>query len=218
MAETIYKQLHDLICEIPAMTKDGRNPYHNSEYITYDSIVAKLRPLMQKHGIYISHRVDAGIIDGHHIRIAVTPIAANTAGETLEGGTMRCIVANNIQQIGAATTYLKRYTLAAFCAIAADPDDDGESLMKDHRQPAARPAAKVAPPRRLANGLATTTNDQARRINELVKAKKLARPAYDALQADTLGTVDTLDKLTRAQAAELIKALEGLPDPPAENN
>jgi len=40
--------------ELKGIRKDGRNPHFNSVYITLDAILDTVRPLLSKHGLYIT--------------------------------------------------------------------------------------------------------------------------------------------------------------------
>ena len=131
-------------------------------------------------------------------------------GNTLNGGK-----ANVAQQLGAAITYARRYSLLMAYGLATE-DDDAESLTQprqstqrrqqaqeinnptaaDVERIAAETAAQLSAPKMIDNA-------QAARIQALAKEKNI-------LGAEILKRykVDSLNKLTAEQAAHCIKSLE----------
>lgn len=125
-------------------------------------------------------------------------------GNTLNGGK-----ANVAQQLGAAITYARRYSLLMAYGLATE-DDDAESLTQPRQQAqeihnptaadveriAAETAAQLSAPKMI-------DNQQVARIQALAKEKNI-------LGAEILKRykVDSLNKLTAEQAAHCIKSLE----------
>lgn len=131
-------------------------------------------------------------------------------GNTLNGGN-----ANVAQQLGAAITYARRYSLLMAYGLATE-DDDAESLTQPRQTTQRRQQAQeinnptAADVERIAVETAAQLsapkmidNAQAARIQALAKEKNI-------LGAEILKRykVDSLNKLTAEQAAHCIKSLE----------
>lgn len=122
--------------EFPPIHKDKTNPHFKSEYASLDSIISGTRPALAKHGLVVHHE-PADTATG----VSVTAVLSHPAS-----GQERCVTLGcdcnraNVQQIGSAITYLRRYTVAPLLGLTVDEDDDGNAAAP--QQQAARPAAK----------------------------------------------------------------------------
>lgn len=108
------------------------NPHFKSKYADLAEVLNTVRPVYSKHGIAIvqSTGFDGGMVsvttalvhkDGGYITSVASCTPAKTDG----------------QGIGASTTYLRRYSLAAACGVAQEDLDGNDSA---HNRPAAAPA------------------------------------------------------------------------------
>jgi len=118
--------------EVENATKASTNPHFKSKYADLAEVLNTVRPVFSKHGIAIiqSTGFDGGMVSVttalvHKEGGYVTSVASCTPAKT-DG-----------QGVGAATTYLRRYSLAAACGVAQE-DDDGNTAA--HNRPAAAPA------------------------------------------------------------------------------
>ena len=118
--------------EVENATKGSTNPHFKSKNADLAEVLNTVRPVYSKHGIAIvqSTGFDGGMVSVttalvHKEGGYVTSVASCTPAKT-DG-----------QGVGAATTYLRRYSLAAACGVAQE-DDDGQSAA--HNRPASAPA------------------------------------------------------------------------------
>lgn len=122
----IYKALARAQAHYKPVTKTGYNPHFKSSFLTYEDLIEASREALVKEGISVTHCLtyDAErdvscletslLCNGQNI-VSTTPIYLKDR--------------TNIQSLGSAITYLKRYQYAAICGIAAsEEDDDGNSL------------------------------------------------------------------------------------------
>ena len=115
--------------EIENASKTSANPHFKSRYADLAEVLNTCRPVLAKHHIAIMQSTG---FDG--ATVAVTTVLCHKDGGWVSA-TANCVPAKtDAQGIGAATTYLRRYSLAAMVAIAQE-DDDGNSA-----QHAGRPA------------------------------------------------------------------------------
>lgn len=127
--------------EIEAASKDGTNPAFKSRYADLTAIWTACRPALSKHGISVTQWPVHGEDGRLHI---VTRIAH--AGEWIKAHFSIPVTKQDPQGYGSATTYAKRYTLAAALGVVADEDDDGNAASGRHySQPAAPARMQEAP-------------------------------------------------------------------------
>jgi hypothetical protein len=107
--------------EIENAKKDSVNPHFKSRYADLAEVLNTTRPVLAKNGICIMQSTD---FDGSMVYVTTT--LAHKDGGYVQS--VSCCVPGktDAQGIGAATTYLRRYALAAACGIAQE-DDDGQS-------------------------------------------------------------------------------------------
>lgn len=118
-------------------------------YATLAEIVEATRPALSKNGLVV---VQMPTADGART-ILITRLI-HESGEWLEGVMPVPTGGANIQQLGSALTYLRRYAYSAILGVvASDEDDDGNSAanqpyeMRDRQRDdrVQRPAARTAP-------------------------------------------------------------------------
>lgn len=121
--------------EIENATKGSVNPAFRSKYADLAEVLNTVRPVLARHGIAIMQSTG---FDG--ATVAVTTVLCHKDGGWVSS-CASCVPAKvDAQGIGAATTYLRRYSLAAMAAVAQE-DDDGNSA-----QHAGRPAPVTRKP------------------------------------------------------------------------
>ena len=118
--------------EIENATKASTNPHFKSRYADLAEVLNTVRPVLSKHGLAIVQSTES---NGEMVSVT-TAIVHKEGGHI--SSTASCVPAKwDGQGVGAATTYLRRYGLAAMCAIAQE-DDDGQSAA--HNRPIQKPA------------------------------------------------------------------------------
>lgn len=110
--------------EFPTLPKD-KNGY-NYKYTDLETVISTLRPILAKYNIGFMQALTT-LENG---RWAITTRLFNNAGEWIEDTTplpdVNLAKGNAAQNVGAAITYMKRYTLCAFLGVACDEDPDGK--------------------------------------------------------------------------------------------
>lgn len=113
---------------VKVRTKAGGD--YTFDYATFDAILAMTRPILSRHGLAViqgvqtaTEKVDSS---GHVMpKVVVTTRVAHESGEWIEDEIAGVAEGSDLQDIGSATTYLKRYSYTAMLGIAAEEDDDG---------------------------------------------------------------------------------------------
>lgn len=129
----LNKALATAQSQVENATKGSVNPHFKNRYADLAEVLNTVRPVFSSHGLSI---VQSTSYDGSLVSVTTTILHA-------EGGyissTASCVPAKaDAQGVGASTTYLRRYALAAMTGIAQE-DDDGQSAA--HARTAA-PASK----------------------------------------------------------------------------
>lgn len=125
--------------EIENATKNAANPHYRSRYADLAEVLNTVRAGYAKQGVCI---LQSPSFDGQ--MVYVETVLAHKSGGWVSSS-VSCVPAKtDAQGIGACTTYLRRYGLAAMTAVAQE-DDDGESVAHDKPAPVSEAeAAKVS--------------------------------------------------------------------------
>lgn len=146
--------------KVSAIPKDGVNPFARSKYVTLQSMVDFVRPLLTEAGIVLSqgarplHTLDVTYstkgsepgmsrqaIPQTVMLITVwTRLTHSLSGEWVESELTLPLREVNPQESGSIMTYGRRYTLGAILALTPDEDNDGEPV-----SPAPRGGQRSAP-------------------------------------------------------------------------
>ena len=141
--------------EFTPSVKDSSNPYYNSKYADLSAVLGAVRPSLNKHEIFVTHNLESDLerqvaivtvgLYHHEQFIEVTveaPAVGRAKKEEFGAGSGTKF---DVQTLGAAWTYLRRYTLQAICGLASE-DDDGNSLQNDNKPIQKRTAPAPEPP------------------------------------------------------------------------
>ncbi len=96
-------------------------------HATLDHAIEIIQPVLAKHGLSFSWRVNQkedGVIG---VTCIVTHVRGHQESTTMYGTPDNSGSKNSIQAIGSTTTYLQRYTLFSILGLAAGEDDDGSA-------------------------------------------------------------------------------------------
>src|SRR5579872_4342960 len=110
--------------EMQAAIKDKMNPFFKSAYADLGSIWDAARPVLSKYGLCIMQTTE---ISPEGSRIIMVTTLAHTSGQWMKSYLPLNPSKNDSQGIGAALTYLRRYSLSAIVGVVCDDDDDGET-------------------------------------------------------------------------------------------
>ncbi len=111
--------------EMQAAIKDKVNPFFKSSYADLGSVWDAARPVLSKYGLCVMQTTEISA-DGSQI-IMVTTLA-HTSGQWVKSFLPLNPAKNDSQGVGAAMTYLRRYSLSAIVGVVCDEDDDGETV------------------------------------------------------------------------------------------
>ena len=163
-------------------------------YASLDTILSTVRPLLAAHELaWITYPSTDETGPALRYELVHAP-----SGERA-GGVMRLLVAKpDMQALGSALTYARRYALTAMLNLSVDDDDDGAAA-------AAAPSPKAKP-------AAGPSSAQRKAIQGIIADKGVKRPELARILADIGVELETgwMDKLTpgpKGTASQLIDAL-----------
>lgn len=129
--------------ELSGLEKTGLNPAFRSQYITLDTIIASIRPVLAKHGLSFHQSMSQPYRseEGRLIAVDVETTILHKSGEWI-ACTVHCpIMKPDIQGVGSCYTYGRRYGLTGLLGLAADVDDDGNAAAQPTQVSKSSPVA-----------------------------------------------------------------------------
>ena len=114
------KKLFEAKNEIPVIRKDAKNPFFKSGYATLSIIIETVDPILRKQGLFITH-----VMQGNSLLTQIWD-----GDKALLESRFDLPVNGDIQKIGSAITYAKRYNITAMLNLNIEDDDDGNGAKK----------------------------------------------------------------------------------------
>jgi len=156
--------------EVEGAVKGKANPAFRSKYADLAAVWDACREALTKHSLAIVQS-PGPCADG---RMEMTTMLAHASGEWMRGTLTIPLAKVDAQAYGSATTYARRYALAAFVGVAPE-DDDGNAATA--AAPRAQRPAPVAPPEmpsggRKSSAQAKRDGDHERIIGEINRLSK----------------------------------------------
>jgi len=114
--------------KMEAARKDSKNPFFKSKYADYQSIWDAVKLPLTDNGFSVTHHID---FDANGNLTLTTELCHASGEKQVSRFPIRPAKANDMQSVGSAITYAKRYNLAALTAVpVADEDDDAEAAVE----------------------------------------------------------------------------------------
>jgi hypothetical protein len=124
--------------EVEGAVKGRANPAFRSKYADLAAVWDACREALTKHGLAVVQS-PGPCADG---RMEMTTMLAHASGEWMRGTLTIPLAKVDAQAYGSATTYARRYALAAFVGVAPEDDDGNAATAAAPRaQPRAEPGS-----------------------------------------------------------------------------
>lgn len=107
--------------EIQHALKDEKNPHFNSKFASLASVLDACRIPLTKNELSVFQK-----IEGEVGKLFIVTILAHSSGEWMSSRLPLIVNKNDMQGLGSALTYGRRYSLSAMVGVAQE-DDDGNS-------------------------------------------------------------------------------------------
>ena len=167
--QSIYAALAAAQMEMGPALKQSANPAFKSRYADLANVMDACLPALNRNGIAVIQPYVE--IDGQR---AVKTVLAHESGDTLETIVPLIVGKNDMQGLGSAMTYARRYGLMGMAGIAPE-DDDGNAASKS------APSGTITADQmaELAALIEDTASDAAAFANALKVAKLADLPSAD---------------------------------------
>ena len=141
--ENLIKALLKAKQEFKPVQKTATNPFFHSKYAPLASLIEATQEALSKNGLVVIQT--SVFLEGKQ---CLQTALCHESGEKLESATELISMTdsrgtNNLQQQGAARTYLRRYEYEAILGLAAEDDDDGNG-QKETTKPKKQPEGQKA--------------------------------------------------------------------------
>ena len=114
---------------------DATNPHFKSKYATLASVQDACRIPLSENGLSVIQTFENGE-DGIYLETTLL----HSSGEWISSKVKLILDKSNMQGFGSASTYARRFGLAALVGVVADSDDDGNEARKDEQNNVSKPA------------------------------------------------------------------------------
>ena len=125
----LYEALVKTQAEMQGAKTDSHNPHWKTNYAKIESCVAASRPYLVKNGLCVLQMVNT-----KDDKIFLTTRLAHMSGQYIESSMEIKPSKNDMQGLGAAITYARRYSYSSIICLVSeddDEDDDGEQDRKN---------------------------------------------------------------------------------------
>lgn len=113
--------------EMTGAKKDSANPHFRSTYADLASVREACMAALNKHNIAVIQSPRGVVIDGQFC-VELETRLVHASGQWVADTLTVPVAKVDAQGVGSATTYARRYALAAFTSVAPE-DDDGEAAV-----------------------------------------------------------------------------------------
>lgn len=138
---TIHEKLLKLQMEIGGVKKGKNNPFFNSAYFDINSLLHVVKPILNELGLYVLQPLTTDVITG---KPAIETVFCDAeTGEKIASVTPLPDI-SDVQKMGSAITYYRRFALQSFLGLEAE-DDDGNTASKTPVSKTAAPSKPIAP-------------------------------------------------------------------------
>jgi len=122
---SIYKKLFEAKKEIGKISKDSKNPFFKSNYLSLNGLIDAVDEVLQNNGLIMLQPIEDGKVKTQIFDIDEGRTSIIQSEMTLPN-------IQDPQKLGSAITYYRRYTLQSLLGLQAE-DDDGNLAAKKHR-------------------------------------------------------------------------------------
>lgn len=136
-SEIILPLMQKVMRDLGSVKKDSKNPHYRSSYADLNSHLDAVEPILEKHGLILLQPSGVDELGPYVMSIVVEP----TSGQFIRSRMNLILTKQDMQQMGSAVTYARRYTLGSLLAMKAE-DDDGNSASDVGRKPLVKSPSK----------------------------------------------------------------------------
>lgn len=116
MEKNIYQKLNDFRSKVGAVKKDKTNPHFKSKYATIESVIETIEKPLNECGLGYYQTIQDDILE-------TTVFNTDISSEIIQS-TVKLLGVTDMQKLGSAITYARRYSLVTIFGLEQE-DDDG---------------------------------------------------------------------------------------------
>jgi len=192
----IYAAIVKAQSELKGALKDSLNPHFRNKYADLSSVWDACRDALHKNGLAV---VQLSRIHESGAPVLLTRII-HSSGQHIEGEyPLVCKDPNDPQKLGSATTYARRYALAAAIGIIQE-DDDGNGASS-----APKPAPAPQPSKPAANSVAAVFEAQGLKYPDVLE-EALGKKVKDFTDTDKVLARNAVKQLSEGKPWNVIKS------------
>lgn len=189
--------------EIAAAPKDSINSHFKNRYADLAACWGAARLPLSKHGLSVTQDPQTNV---ETVVVTVVTRIIHKSGQWLENELCCRAVSARAQDVGAATTYLKRYGFCAMVGVVADEDDDGNKAsgredkgkLQEKREERQQAAGEQRDAKRKA-GVFEGSAEQEKIIAAILEKRGVPREFWDEIRKSLMGKKSTdLDAVIEA--------------------
>jgi hypothetical protein len=133
--DTFSADLVAALAELRTLGQDGANPHFKSRYLTLQTLIEGVRPILARHNLALLQPVTA---DANSV--TVTTVILHASGAKFDSAlTLTATGPATPQALGSLISYARRYGAGSLLGIVSDPDAD------DDANAASAPASAPSP-------------------------------------------------------------------------
>ena len=125
----LYSKIAKVKAEMEAVVKSATNPFHRSKYADLNSHLDTVEPLFIKYGLVLTQPILANLQAGSFYNVLKTEITCKDTTAQISSMLVLPKI-DDMQKIGSAITYARRYTLGALLAMQTEDDDANAASIK----------------------------------------------------------------------------------------
>lgn len=129
---TLAQALLDFRANVDSVIMDSDNPFFKSKYASYNNVQETINPTLDLLGIVVVQAPN--ILDGVDVLNTKVYMADNPS-DMIESNIRLLMPKGDMQQLGGAITYARRYALVSLFGLATE-DDDGNQASEHPSVPA----------------------------------------------------------------------------------
>lgn len=164
---SIYKKLNEFKKNVGVVKKDSSNPHYKSKYATIESVIDTIEEPLLNAGLGFYQSVKDMNLE--------TVVYDCESGETLTSIVPLIIAKQDMQQLGSAITYARRYGLVSMFGLEQEDDDANKAsgLSQALQQQKVQQETKEFISKEQATGLNKYANEQGQDIKKVLEFFKV---------------------------------------------
>ena len=174
-----------------SIKKGSNNPFFGSAYADLADVVEAVKPHLSENGLAVTQWPET--VDGKQV---LTTMLLHSSGQFLMASLELAVQKNDMQAVGSAITYGRRYTYQGATGAVADADDDGNAASGTTHENVTR-SSGVQPGSQAAKSGNPASDAQWKFLAKLTKQSvEAAQAQYGPMNASACSTlIDSLKEV-----------------------